>query len=83
MVCSNATTLWHFDASEWAPSTASQADIVQLARGPGLETAVDLSPEQGEVDGFGQQPGRAALATHNHDVIFSPRLTDPDGAVRP
>ena len=23
----DATTLWHFDASEWAPSTASKADI--------------------------------------------------------
>src|SRR4029453_15364671 len=25
VVCSNATTLWHFDAAEWAPSTASIA----------------------------------------------------------
>src|SRR5262249_16614845 len=23
----DATTLWHFDAAEWAPSTASKADI--------------------------------------------------------
>jgi len=23
----HATTLWHFDAAEWAPSTASLADI--------------------------------------------------------
>jgi hypothetical protein len=23
----NATTLWHLDAAEWAPSTASFADI--------------------------------------------------------
>jgi hypothetical protein len=23
----HATTLWHFDAAEWAPSTASKADI--------------------------------------------------------
>ena len=25
MVCFNATTLWHFDTAEWAPSTASIA----------------------------------------------------------
>jgi hypothetical protein len=25
VVCSNATTLWHLDAAEWAPSTASRA----------------------------------------------------------
>jgi len=23
----DATTLWHFDAAEWAPSTASEADL--------------------------------------------------------
>jgi hypothetical protein len=23
----SATTLWHFDAAEWAPSTASTADV--------------------------------------------------------
>ena len=27
MVCFNATTLWHFDAAEWAPSTASFAEV--------------------------------------------------------
>jgi hypothetical protein len=27
VVCSHATTLWHFDAAEWAPSTASKGDI--------------------------------------------------------
>ena len=27
MVCFDATTLWHFDAAEWAPSTASKADL--------------------------------------------------------
>src|SRR4051812_29511412 len=26
VVCSNATTLWHFDAAEWAPSTASNSE---------------------------------------------------------
>jgi hypothetical protein len=26
VVCSNATTLWHFDAAEWAPSTASKCE---------------------------------------------------------
>jgi hypothetical protein len=26
----DATTLWHFDAAEWAPSTASKADLTQL-----------------------------------------------------
>src|SRR5258706_2250726 len=25
--CSNATTLWHLDAEEWAPSTASKGDL--------------------------------------------------------
>jgi hypothetical protein len=25
VVCFNATTLWHLDAEEWAPSTASIA----------------------------------------------------------
>src|SRR5215831_10561729 len=28
----DATTLWHFDAAEWAPSTASKADISQCNR---------------------------------------------------
>jgi hypothetical protein len=27
----NATTLWHFDAAEWAPSTASKADLTLSA----------------------------------------------------
>ena len=27
--CSNATTLWHLDAAEWAPSTASKGNIEQ------------------------------------------------------
>jgi hypothetical protein len=27
VVCFNATTLWHFDAAEWAPSTASFASV--------------------------------------------------------
>jgi len=26
----HATTLWHFDAVEWAPSTASKADVTLL-----------------------------------------------------
>jgi len=30
VVCFNATTLWHSDAEEWAPSTASLAEIVPL-----------------------------------------------------
>src|SRR6516165_2526256 len=28
----HATTLWHFDAAEWAPSTASLADILTVRR---------------------------------------------------
>jgi hypothetical protein len=36
--CSNATTLWHVDAAEWARSTASKASYV----GPG-----DLCGENG------------------------------------
>ena len=42
------------------PSTTDnvpQADIVQLACRPRLETAVDLLPQQDEVDGLGQQSG--------------------------
>src|SRR5262249_17576121 len=27
----DATTLWHFDAAEWAPSTASKAEILDLS----------------------------------------------------
>jgi hypothetical protein len=27
VVCFNATTLWHFDAAEWAPPTASIASV--------------------------------------------------------
>jgi hypothetical protein len=27
MVCFNATTLWHLDAEEWAPSTASKTEV--------------------------------------------------------
>src|SRR5438477_292298 len=38
-----------------------EADIVQLAGRPRLEAAVDLRPQYGEVDGLGQQPGRAAF----------------------
>ena len=30
MVCVDATTLWHIDAAEWAPSTASFADIQRV-----------------------------------------------------
>jgi hypothetical protein len=32
VVCSNATTLWHFDAAEWAPSTASKPEILAPSR---------------------------------------------------
>jgi hypothetical protein len=28
----DVTTLWHFDAAEWAPSTASKADKPSEAR---------------------------------------------------
>jgi hypothetical protein len=28
----DATTLWHFDAAEWAPSTASEADLTPSLR---------------------------------------------------
>src|SRR5215471_18492046 len=28
----DATTLWHFDAAEWAPSTASSADLARTSR---------------------------------------------------
>jgi hypothetical protein len=27
VVCFNAATLWHSDAEEWAPSTASNASV--------------------------------------------------------
>src|SRR5215510_5024800 len=37
----DATTLWHFDAAEWAPSTASKADEATL-RGN-----VRFTPESG------------------------------------
>jgi hypothetical protein len=30
MVRFDATTLWHFDAAEWAPSTASKAEKLDL-----------------------------------------------------
>jgi hypothetical protein len=32
VVCYNATTLWHFDAAEWAPSTASFATETRCPR---------------------------------------------------
>jgi hypothetical protein len=50
VVCSNATTLWHFDAAEWAPSTASKADFTALKRDfryapeSGLKSDIDPCP---------------------------------------
>jgi len=35
----DATTLWHSDAAEWAPSTASKAEKVK--------TSVRFTPESG------------------------------------
>ena len=35
----HATTLWHFDAAEWAPSTASLAPVV----GSGMKARMELS----------------------------------------
>jgi hypothetical protein len=28
----NATTLWHTNAAEWAPSTASKAEMLTMSR---------------------------------------------------
>jgi hypothetical protein len=41
----DATTLWHFDAAEWAPSTASKADIEARPRN------VRFTPESGQTAG--------------------------------
>ena len=41
MVRFDATTLWHLDAAEWAPSTASKADNPQRAN------FVRFTPESG------------------------------------
>src|SRR5262249_883296 len=40
----DATTLWHFDAAEWAPSTASKADKRAHAAGRGCP----LCPQSGQ-----------------------------------
>jgi hypothetical protein len=37
----HVTTLWHFDAAEWAPSTASKADMAAAA------CDVRFTPESG------------------------------------
>ena len=39
MVCFNATTLWHFDAAEWAPSTASKDAAMQTRGVWGIEVS--------------------------------------------
>jgi hypothetical protein len=28
----DATTLWHFDAAEWVPSTTSKAEMLGMSR---------------------------------------------------
>jgi hypothetical protein len=38
----HATTLWHFDAAEWAPSTASLADISERIGASGLRLKADV-----------------------------------------
>jgi len=39
----NATTLWHFDAAEWAPSTASKPAVVGNGMSlPGLRLKADI-----------------------------------------
>src|SRR6266403_3578295 len=40
-VCINATTLWHFDAAEWAPSTASKPEKLDAS------TCFPLCPKSG------------------------------------
>jgi hypothetical protein len=39
----HATTLWHSDAAEWAPSTASKADVTLL------NFDVRFTPESGHL----------------------------------
>ena len=48
VVCSHATTLWHFDAAEWASSTASKAAVQSgVARRPVYPRTSDISDRSG------------------------------------
>jgi hypothetical protein len=40
----HATTLWHIDAVEWAPSTSSKADISAVRFDVRLVPTADVSP---------------------------------------
>jgi hypothetical protein len=42
VVCSSATTLWHLNAAEWAPSTASKTEVVALEMYVGSTPEADI-----------------------------------------
>jgi len=63
----NATTLWHSDAAEWAPSTASNAG------GPSIGTIVVWPHHVGKI--VGQENGKWIVQSGNdsHAVRARPR----------
>src|SRR6516162_4284079 len=80
VVCFDTTTLWHLDAAEWAPSTASKAENLDLS------IRCPLCPrKRTPIFGFYERPsqnagprgGRACEGDRSrcHGVIFCPSGT--------
>src|SRR5262245_30446759 len=78
----DATTLWHLDAAEWAPSTASFASIA-------LRTRVRLAPDFGHVRQLSYW-SRCAISgreqmqqLHRYSITSSARASTDGGTSRP